>query len=221
VSVSPNERYVALGDPAYKPGVETMFKSSRLQVIDLVAKKDAVAIDWQVGTTLFTADSSRILVVDNTGRFRWFKLADGAPAGEWTFGLKARAVNAQEVSISADGGVILYHGRPPERELTHHILDGATGKVLYSFPANRYWSHSGSVSDDGRQVVLCRNDGAGTSHTVEVLDTRGRLLAHAKFPQEQGNGVTRVRINWKSRTLVVQERAQKFTAFDLPAPGGR
>jgi hypothetical protein len=32
--------------------------------------------------------------------------------------------------------------------------------------------------------------------------------------------VIRVCINWKSRTLVVQERAQKLTAYDLPAPGG-
>jgi hypothetical protein len=217
VNVSPNERYIAVGAPPYRPGVEKKFPASQLRVIDVAAKKDAVAINWHVGTTLFTADSSRILVVDNSGVFRWFNLNSGMPDGGWSFGLNVNGINAQEVAISADGRVILYHGQPPGKNLTHHILDGATGNVLYSFPVNEYLTHSGSVSDDGRHVMLLRNDGVGTSHTVELLDVRGKLVASAKFPKDQGNGVIRVRINWKSRTLVVQERTQKLTAYDLPA----
>ena len=220
VNVSPNGRYVAVGAPQSSPGGGKEFPASPLQVFDVTTGKDVFTTDWHVGVTAFTADSSRILTVDDTGRFRWFKLTDGKLDGEWTFGLRANGFNAREVSISADGGAILYYGTVPGKAQGHHLLDGKDGTVLNTFPEKRYLSYGGSVSDDGRHVMLLRNDGFGTAHTVEVLDARGKLILAVKTPRDMSGGAV-ARVSWKSRTLVVQERGgQKVTVYDLPTMGG-
>src|SRR6266545_3817997 len=119
--------------------------------------------------------------------------------------------------MSADGGVVLYQGRLPDKEDTHHLLDGKTGAFLYSFPAKRYHPAGGSVSDDGRFVMLIRNDGFGIGHTVEILDIRGTLVASTKLPKGPGNSGTSVAVSWKGRAIVMHQRDNKtLTVYDLP-----
>ncbi len=215
LNVSPNGRYMAVGHYRPDPRPNEPYPESRFQVTDTNTNKVVVAFDWPPGTTLFTPDSSRILVVDATDRFRWFKLPSGKPDGQWKFDRKATQFNAQVLSMSADGGVILHYGQPPDKERTHHLLDGKTGAVLYSFPAKRYLSYQGYVSDDGRFVVLIRTDGFGIGHTVEVLDIRGSLLARVRIPQGQEG--TMVTVSWKARTVVMYDRGtKKLTTYDLP-----
>ncbi|QJW94501.1 protein kinase family protein [Frigoriglobus tundricola] len=215
VNVSPDGRYIAAGHFVSGGGKEPT--PTELRVIDTTTDQSVVMLDWLGGTTAFTADSSRVLVLDDTGRFRWFKLPAGQPDGEWAFGLKPNGFNARDLFISADGGVILYHGRPPQKEEAHHLLDGKTGAVLHSFPANRYLSYAGSVSDDGRHVMLLRTDGFGTGHTVEVRDVRGRLVASAKMSQAGDGARTTADISWKGRAVAMHDPGNKKVAvYDLP-----
>jgi hypothetical protein len=220
VNISPNGGYMMIAAPQYRPVTEKQFAASTLRVREAGTEKDLVKTEWHVGTTAFTADSSRILLVEETGRFRWFKLPSGTPDGEWSFKLKPNGFNARDVTISADGGLILYHGPVPGKELTHHLLDGKKGIVLHSFPKDRYLSYAGSVSDDGRHVMLVRTDGLGTGHTVEILDLRGNLVTSARMADVLDNGFAGVQICWKTGTLVAPERANaKVTVYDLPDLG--
>jgi hypothetical protein len=211
---SPNGRYLAVSRA--RPQRETdPYPESRLQVLDAVTGKAVVSADWRPGTTAFTGDSSRVLVVDATDRFRWFRLPGNEAETEWRFDQPPTAYNANVLSVSADGGVILYEGRLPGRERTHFLLNGKTGEVLHEFPRTTYLGHRGFLSEDGKMVALVRTDGLGPGHTVEVLDGRGARIG--KIPIPQNKKITVVTANWKSRTLIVYERDnRKLWAYDLP-----
>jgi hypothetical protein len=218
-NISPNGQYLTVGfprlGPGPRPGADRI--ESPLHVLN-PAGKLLFTVDWFVGRTLFTADSSRVLVVDDTDRFRWYDLTTGKIDGEWKFGRPADGFNAKVPSMSAKGEVILYEGQPPGKEESFHLLNGKDGTVLHSFPAKRYHPTGGSVSDDGRFVSFVRNDGFGTGHTVEVLDARGTLLGSVKIPPA-GRGTTMVATSWKARILVLYERkTQQMTAYELPIP---
>jgi hypothetical protein len=218
LNVSPNGRYLLVGHERAGPGAKD-HPQTPLKLYDQSIGLSVVMGDWHVGAAAFTADSSRVLVVDDTDRFRWFKLPSGKSDGEWTFGRTANGFNARLGGMSADGGVIAYFGTPPGREQSVHLLSGKDGSVIHSFPAKRYTS-GGSVSEDGRFVTLVRNDGFGTGHTVEVLDTAGALLARVAIPP----GETVAATSWKAKLVVMYDRGtQKLTAYDLspvvsPAP---
>ncbi len=219
VSVSPNGRFLAVGVPDPGPGTE--LPESPLKVYDSTTGRPVVAIAWRLGQALFTADSARVLTVDDTGKFRWFRLTDGQPDGGWDFKLASNGSNARFAAMSADGGVVLYTGPAPGKGRTTHVLDGKTGAVLHSFPEKTYVDHRGWVSDDGRRVALVRNDGEGLGRVFEVLDPRGTLLATAPIPQAQLQGVYGV--SWKGKTVVIGQReggGPRLFVYDLPdAPG--
>ena len=63
------------------------------------------------GTAHFTADSARVLIVDATARFRWFRLPSGKAEETWTFDEPPSFYASNVQAVSADGGVILYRGK--------------------------------------------------------------------------------------------------------------
>jgi WD40 repeat protein len=214
LALAPNGLYQAVG--LNDPGPATEHPESELQFIDVTTGKPLFATKWRVGTVLFTADSSRALVVSDDGTFRRLKLPGGQVEGEWSFGLKSDGFNAREVAMSGDGAVVLYNGQPPGKERTDHLLDGKTGAVIHSFPAKRYLGHSGSVSEDGRFVALIRNDGFGTGHTIEILDVGGKMVASVKIPNGSGNRATPT-ISWRGQAVAMYDRnEEKVTLYDLP-----
>src|SRR5205814_1570990 len=70
-------RYVGVAAPQYSPGAEKQFPASPVKVLNLTTFKEVVATEWRVGASAFTADSTRVLLFDETGAARWFKLTDG------------------------------------------------------------------------------------------------------------------------------------------------
>ncbi|HEY1190707.1 MAG TPA: hypothetical protein VGE74_23955, partial [Gemmata sp.] len=212
VSLSPNGRYMTLGHA--DPGPQKEHPLTPLQVIDTTTGQIVLKTDWRVGRTLFTADSSRLLVVDADDRFRWYRIPSGKLEAEWTYNHPANGFNANLRSVSADGGVILFHGQPPERERTFYLLDGKTGAVLHGFPAKRYHSGSGYASDNGQFFAFVRNDGFGTGHSLEVVDARGNVFAVIKFPRNSNMAAA---VHWKTRTVALHDRtAGTLTAYELP-----
>ena len=212
--MSPDQKFVAVGNARGAGGTP-----SPLKVFSTIGLT-YLATDWHVGAVAFTADSSRVLVVDDTDRFRWFKLqagkADAKPEVEWAFNQPPTGRNAQLMGISGDGGVVLFHGQPPQRGQSVHLLNGKTGEVMHSFAPKRYLGTAGSVSEDGKLVVLVRDDGTGSPRAVEVRDVRGTLIGAAKIPPTSPDAA--VAVSWKARAVVVYDRAgRKLTAYELPA----
>jgi DNA-binding beta-propeller fold protein YncE len=212
VNVSPNGRYVAVARARPAPGKKAP-PESPLKVTDTTTGRPALTLDWHVGATAFTADSSRILVVDDTDRFRWFKLGDKKPEAEWAFDRPPDGRNARLLGVSARGEAILYYGRPPGKEEAVHLLDGKTGAVLHSFPPRRYAATGAAVSDDGGRVMLTAA-AEGDARRVEVFDAAGGPLGAAKLPSGPGTAA----VSWKARLLVTYDRAtRRLTAYELPA----
>jgi hypothetical protein len=202
LNVSPNARYFAVGTGGADP----------LRVTDTTANK-TVTLDGPGGTTAFAADSSRVLVADATGRFRWFRLPGGQLDGDgWAVGM-AGGPAPKLLAASADGGRVLFHGRPAGKELTVHLLDGKTGGVVHSFPPNRY-AAAGWVSADGRRVALLRADDAGTPLGVEVFDAAGAPVAAGRFPP----GTSAAAVSLEARAVAAYDRnSARLTVLDLPA----
>jgi hypothetical protein len=215
VNVSPNGRYVSVAATRMLKGGGVA--EGPFQVLDGKTGKTVVSMEGQNGTTHFTADSARILAVDATDRFRWFKLPSGLPDVEWKFEREASRTNANVLGMSADGKVILYSGQPPKKELGVYLLDGKTGEVLHSFPARTYHERTGFLSPDGASVALVRTDGFGTGHAVELLDRRGTLLAKLKIPAR----TAQVAVSWEARAVALYEReTKKLWVYDLPGAAG-
>ncbi len=215
VSVAPNGRYALFGarDPGRGEIPETQFR-----VIDLTTGAELFSKTWRVGSALFTSDSARVLVVDDTATFRWFKLPRGEPDGSWSFDLKSNGFNGRTVSVSGNGALVLYEGAPPGKEQTYHLLNGKTGEIIHSLPAKRYVYH-GSASDDGQFVALIRNDGFGTGHSVEVVNRRGEVVASVLVPGAGQPGAVYISFGWKGQSLLIAGRdAQKLNVYELGVP---
>jgi hypothetical protein len=209
--VSANGRYLTVGNARAAPGAKNQTESV-IRVYDTVTGKTRNTL-WYGGATAFTADASRLLIVSDSEKFTWLELPDGKIDG-WLFARTPDGRNAQLMGISAHGEVILYHGQPPGKDETVHLLKGKDGAVLHSFPAKRYNPAHGSVSDDGKQVMLVTNEGIGAGPRAEILDARGTPQAAIKLPTGKGT----VAVSWKARILVTYDRSSRsLTAYDLPA----
>ena len=210
---SSDEKFIAVGCARPEPGAKAA-PATTLRVLSTATGISAVTLDWQPGEVLFAADSSRVLVADDTDRFRWYKLPSGKPDGEWAFERAADGRNARVMGLSATGGAILYFGTPPGKESGPHLLDADTGAVRASFPVNRYQDTGGAVSDDGRLVVLIRAEGDPAGPSADLFDARGTRLATVKLPHDGAP----VAVSWKAKVLAVYDRdAQRLTAYELPA----
>jgi hypothetical protein len=219
LSISPNGRFMSASawrDPGPREPAETPCR-----VFDAKTNKAVVSFDWPTGTVAFTADSSRVLSVDATDRFRWFKLPSGQAEGEWKFERDAKRTHPNFLGMSADGGVILYYGRPPKGEQGLHLLNGKTGDVLHSFPQG-YTDQVGFISPDGGSVALIRNDGFGAGHTLELLDAKGTLLGKlAISARGQLQLLAAVAVSWEARALATYHyETNKLSVYDLPGASG-
>jgi len=213
LNVSPDARYLAVGHARHAPGANNPPRTP-LRVINTVNNRPVVTIDWHVGRTAFTADQSRVLVVDDADKFLWFTLPDGKPSGEWDFARTPDGRNARLLGLSAKGDAILHYGRPPGKEEAPHLLSGKDGSVLCAFPAGIYSDAAGWLSEDGRHVMLIRNDG-GAEHSAEIIDATGKRLGAVKLPQ---GGAAAVAVSWRAGIAVTYDRAtHQLTAYELPA----
>ncbi|HSQ57313.1 MAG TPA: hypothetical protein VLM40_16445, partial [Gemmata sp.] len=216
LNVSPNGRYMSV--TTKKRAKTGEVEETPLRVFDQVTGKTVVSMDWLSGATAFTADSSRILTVDATDRFQWFRLPGGTPDGEWKFDRKPVERPIRIVGLSADGGAILYSGAPPNKPFGVHLLNGKTGEVLLSFSNQQYFQDVGFISPDGNSIVLVRRDPTGKESTVELLDSRGALLARLGLPPStQPFLLPGLAVSWEARALAVYHfDTNKLEVFNLP-----
>jgi hypothetical protein len=177
-AISPDLRYVAGTRTTAGQAVPLRLKN---------AATDQVILDfeWDRGSVLFTADSSRVLVADGTGRFRWFELPSGEPDGEWSLRKEPPAGPAppDRVVMSDDGSVILYEGRLEGSGERYHLLDGRTGRLIRSLPGP-HAGRGGSLSGDGRMAAAMNT---GPARAAEVIETAtGEVVARVPLPPGSG-----------------------------------
>ncbi|MDB5309188.1 MAG: hypothetical protein JWO38_3390 [Gemmataceae bacterium] len=178
--VSPDGRYAATSGPGtFRLEEEKkVFEPGPFRVAEVATGKVVLATDWLDGRVFFTADSSRILLAENGGRFRWFQLPSGQSDGEWRFPgstLPDPQLVNWTIDVSGDGGVILYSGPTPAKGGGVFALDGRTGKVIRDF-GTRCHIRLGAVSPDGRLVAAARKDvppdGVPVVDLVDLVDNR-------------------------------------------------
>jgi WD40 repeat protein len=175
-----------------------------------------LSFDWVGGSAFFTSDGGRVLVLERTGRGRWFRLPAGTPDGEWRLPEPERVPGSDPgVALSADGRVLLCAGGGAG--VTYYTADARTGQMIRPF-AGSFHRACGDLTPDGRYALLTRTvngvrqlvmfDAAtgATAGTVPVGDP-GRAVAYH-----------RVAVSADGKTAVVTAGGHA-EAFSLGAGG--
>jgi hypothetical protein len=159
IAISPDCRYVAAGRRSPRTFLliksEKMYEPVPFQLLDNATGKVILSFDWMSGMAQFTADSSRVLVVEGSGHGRWFKLPSGQPDGEWQFEEQVAGMALMEVkSASRDGQRLLCYGTARSQPLTYFVLDGLTGKLSSVLGQGFNHLSKAHLSGDGRIALL-------------------------------------------------------------------
>jgi WD40 repeat protein len=174
-SVAPNGKVAFVGHwgPGRfgGPGNTQIHEPAAFRFVDLATNKDVAAGEWVTGAVRFTADSTRALMVEDSGRVRWFDTRTGAAGPEFT--VPAYSDRRGRGILSADGSVFLNAevGEKPNTEVAYAARDATTGKLIRGgFLAKSSVSPPG-LSADGRKMAWVRG-GATTADaaSIEVVD---------------------------------------------------
>jgi hypothetical protein len=220
VQLSPDGRYTVIaryGAPEgeYATVPFCVFDNKSLKTI--TNEKMIIMNEWTGGSTHFTATSSRLLVAERNGRFRWFKRPDGEPDGEWDYGPPVKGRSHAVTAISRDGRVIGYNG--PAKSQTESgpcLLDGKTGDVIHRFDRAYHENSAVVLSEDGRRAAVLRTF-TGDEAIVDVVTVpKGDAIARAKVPTKRS--IPTFTLSDRGETLLVHDaKSGKLCRFDLPA----
>jgi len=215
---SANGRYVALSRRGKWLNAVTSAEryTTPLRIRDTNTGKDILSTEWQSGSVLFNADSSRVLVVDNFGRGQWFKLPGGEADGEWKFGTVGRPLYV--LFASRDAKVLMCNGFNGANA-TRFLIDGYTGKSI-AILADKGLQNSYQLSADGKLVVSLAR---GSDWFLNLFDgARGTEIGQIKLPATNDANGSVVAFAPDGRTAVVIDQKQSATAivYDVDAMGG-
>ena len=128
----------------------------------------------------FTADGTRALMVENTGRCRWFNLPAGDIPSE--FKIEADGTRTDEGLMSADGSVFLNY-----EQRWYFARDGVTGKVIRSALPNASSSRVGLSADGRRSAALRWDVTKDPPHIVEIMNVATEAkIAAVPIPKQKG-----------------------------------
>jgi formylglycine-generating enzyme len=221
VTLSPNQKYIAIG----RVGIpSTDYPLMPFKVVEAATRKPLLNTEWRGGSAYFTADSSRVLVAEWTGRIRWFKLPSGEEDGGWDFGPPRERRISTVLGISADGSKVAYDGpgllKPGSAQVG--VIDGKTGKPVLSVPKS-YLDNFAALSADGRRAAFIRfpPDGMEVEWRIDVFDVpSGEMFAYVRFVASRSNPMFEFTPDGKA--LVVHDcngvKAKAYL-FDIVDPG--
>ena len=214
--ISPNAEYVAFaGNRRTEPAP---FRLKHIPTDRTIIETDLVN-----GRVFFTADSSRVLIAEATGKCRWFKLPQGEPDGEWEIpGLADPSRSLGLTSMSGDGTLLVFDGRLADRPESYHLIDARNGSVQRSF-AGTFVARSADLSRDGRLFVAQRFDSKKRSGSAEIFDTStGKVVAEITPPEGNSSIVPHFVPDGSAVVALVSPKpgaAQSIVRYDLVPEG--
>ncbi|HEV3383658.1 MAG TPA: hypothetical protein VG097_02520, partial [Gemmata sp.] len=167
-----------------------------------------LSFNWVSGAAQFTPDSTRVLVVEGSGRGRWFKLPSGELEREWQFDEQIPGLPPMVVKAMSWGGQrLVCYGTASSQPLTCFILDGRTGKLSSVLGQGFDPFIRVCLSGDGRLGVLNQKMNASAEQWMIVFDAiRGAELSRISV----GAGVSPV--------IALSANGRKTAAL-IPMPG--
>jgi hypothetical protein len=181
-TVSPGGRYaVAARRESGRPPV-----AGPLRVLDTTTGEVVLKADWNGGRILFTADESRVFVLNGLGKAAWYKLPSGEADGEWA-AEGPQAEFARVMGMTADGKSMLYFGPLKGQPHGPYLLDGTTGRVVRRLNGAPYQAGFSALSPDGRFVVTVVIDFArGAAWYADVFEVATWRAVGRLAPPEKG-----------------------------------
>jgi WD40 repeat protein len=217
-TVSPSGRYtVAARKEAARPRVP-----GPLRILDTTTGEVVVKGDWnagQVGTVAFTADESRVFVLDGLGKAKWYKLPSGEPDGEWRTGEGVQAEFARLGGMTTDGRTLLYQGPLAGQPGGAFLVDGKTGQVIRRLGGVPYQAFGASLSPDGRfatLVVIDFNDRA--KYYTDLFEVATwRLVGRITPPEKSRQQTPHISYSPDGKEIALfYPTAKELSVFALP-----
>ncbi len=215
VRLSADRRYLAAGRRHLAAGGGVL----PVRVLDRATEKVVVSTEWGGGTIHFTADGTRVLLADHSGRGRWFKLPTGEPGGAFDLPRGAGGRTPEVTDLSADGRLLGYTGPVigPDRAPVA-VADATTGQPVRTFGAAYLYTSPVSLSADGRLAAVMRAVApVGSDVVVEVVDVASGAAVGRATVTTRNRSVPTFRLTPDGRALVVHDYSrQQLHWFDLP-----
>ncbi len=202
VSFSPDGRFVAV----WENGIPRDGKIDPLpfRVYAVPADTEVVKGTWTGGSIHFTGDSSRVLVSEGTGKFRWYKLPSGEANGECNVAKELLSTTSRVLAMSDDGKFVFYSGLGAGGVPAFHVIDGQTGQLVRTLAQGNQYAADPDLdicSRDGRLFILRVSLAKGMG--VDVFDrATGKGMARLQLP-EGATGVPVACISPEGRRVVV------------------
>lgn len=213
VHLSPDGRYLVVARSGASAGE---YPAVPFCIFDNKTKGMLPTKDWTGGSTHFTSTSSRLLVAERNGRFRWFKLPTGEPTEEWDYGPPVEGHSHTVTTISKDGHLIGYTGPlKSQTESGPYLIDGKTGEPIHHFDNDYHASSPVVLSEDGRCAAVLRAI-SGDEAIIDVLTVpKCVVIARAKVMTKRA--IPTFTLSDRGETLLVHDaRSGKLYRFDLP-----
>jgi WD40 repeat protein len=214
-AVSPGGRYTVLArKEAGRPVI-----AGPLRVLDTSTGVVVLKADWNGGRIVFTADESRVLVLDGLGKATWYKLPFGEEDGGWTTGAGVVAERARILGSTADGRTVLYQGPLAGQPYGVYLLEGATGKVIRKLDGHPYQASFSALSPDGRFVAMAVIDfNRGPTWYADVFEVaQWRVVGRAAPPEKGSKEIPQLGFSPDGKDLAIfYPIAKELAVFPLP-----
>jgi hypothetical protein len=193
-NVSSDHHYVAAG-----------FRHSQFQLLDTKTGKTLLKFDWKLGSIHFAADSSRVLIVEQSGIGRWFKLPSGELDNEWKYVTQNNRGSSLRVEqASLVHGLLLCASDPRGGPGFPIILDAQTGQTKVAL--GRRQAVRTRLSSDGKFAVVLEPWSGDTPGSLVVYDVAtGAEVGRTPTPRRTVNSELDISPQDKSVLIVVSE----------------
>jgi hypothetical protein len=213
-TVSPGGRYsVAARKEVGRPA-----PAGPLRILDTTTGKEVLKADWNGGRILFTADDSRVFVLNGLGKAAWYKLPSGEADGEWGTGVGIQAELARVLGMTADGSKLIYHGPLADQPVGTYLLDGKNGGVIRKLGGVPYQAAWSTLSPDGKHAAMSVIDFTNRVWYLDVFEVENwRLIGRIAPPAKGTQGPQQFSFSPDSKELsVFYPHAKELSVYPIP-----
>jgi hypothetical protein len=190
-----------------------------LRLLDTTTGKEVLKTDWNGGRIHFTADESRVFILDGLGKATWYKLPSGEADGEWAAGAGVRAEMARVLGMTSDGRIMIYNGPLGGQAGGTFLLEAKTGRILRNLGGAPYQANWSTLSPDGKYLAMAVIDfPGGVIWSVDVFEVETwRLVGRTGPSEKRPNSPPQFSFSTDSKELCVfSPSAKELITYTLP-----